>query len=68
MTFTDSPYEGLMKELPGPSTDHFYTEMRETHPCYGCGNAMANQPCLLPCWKTRSWAIPRARSKPPPGI
>ena len=64
MMFTDSPYERLMKELPGPSTDHRKC-LPENHPCFGCGNAMAMQPCLLPCWKTGTWGPPGPIPDPP---
>ena len=58
MMFTDSPYERLMKELPGPSANFTQIGLPENHPCFGCGNAMALQPCLLPCWKTGNWGPP----------
>ena len=66
MMFTDSPFERLMKELPGSSTNFKQKGLPENHPCYGCGNAMALQPCLLPCWKTGKWGPPGPIPDDPP--
>ena len=66
MMFTDSPYEWLMKQKPGPTSDYHRKGLPENHPCYGCGNAMALQPCLLPCWKTGTWGPPGPIPAPEP--
>ena len=65
MMFTNSPYEWLMKQKPGPSSDHSRKGLPENHPCYGCGTAMALRPCLLPCWKTGTWGPPGPIPEPP---
>ena len=58
MMFTDSPYEWLMKQKPGPTSDFKKKGLPENHPCYGGSNVMALRPCLLPCWRTGKWGPP----------
>ena len=65
MMFTNSPYERLMQEKPGPTTDFNRKGLPENHPCYGCGNATVFASCLLPCWKTGTWGPPGPIPDPP---
>lgn len=48
-TFTDSPYERMMTQIPRNSRPDYPARAPKGHPCHGCKRY--GEECVLPCYR-----------------
>ena len=48
-TFTDSPYERMMMQVPRKSRPAHPAPAPKGHPCHGCKRY--GEDCILPCYR-----------------